>query len=267
MTNFDKFKTYCRKFCVQTRLAVRTTVNYSNNFRQRPPRRIIRRKYGSINDAALSQVLKASNAKPLHFLQRHRRNACFRRTSPAATSIRSASRSTQGHRHRPYRITDNRVVLFVGARRRRSGAARFPAKSPTRLGCRWSRDGSGSPALFAAVTDVNGGYTVRVPGSGAEIVYSISATRASSGSSARQTVINLALQESTAEIGAVVVTARRYQARSESLTYNVQQIAGDGHRIVKDVSVVNSLVGKVAGVRINRRRRVPAVRPAWYARR
>ena len=104
---------------------------------------------------------------------------------------------------------------------------------------------------FAAVTDVNGGYTVRVPGSGAEIVYSYIGYQSQQRIVGSQTVINLALQESTAEIGAVVVTALGIKRDQKSLTYNVQQIAGDDISIVKDVSVVNSLVGKVAGVRIN----------------
>ena len=55
---------------------------------------------------------------------------------------------------------------------------------------------------FAAVTDVNGGYTVRVPGSGAEIVYSYIGYQSQQRIVGSQTVINLALQESTAEIGA-----------------------------------------------------------------
>lgn len=104
---------------------------------------------------------------------------------------------------------------------------------------------------FATVTDVNGGYTVRVPGSGAEIVYSYIGYQSQQRIVGSQTVINLALQESTAEIGAVVVTALGIKRDQKSLTYNVQQIAGDDISIVKDVSVVNSLVGKVAGVRIN----------------
>lgn len=48
-----------------------------------------------------------------------------------------------------------------------------------------------------------------------------------------------------------MVTALGIKRDQKSLTYNVQQIAGDDISIVKDVSVVNSLVGKVAGVRIN----------------
>ena len=95
---------------------------------------------------------------------------------------------------------------------------------------------------FAAVTDVNGGYTVRVPGSGAEIVYSYIGYQSQQRIVGSQTVINLALQESTAEIGAVVVTALGIKRDQKSLTYNVQQIAGDDISIVKDVSVVNSLV-------------------------
>lgn len=38
-----------------------------------------------------------------------------------------------------HRITDNRVVLFVGGVTPQTiRSVRFPAKSPTRPGCRWS---------------------------------------------------------------------------------------------------------------------------------
>ncbi len=152
-----------------------------------------------------------------------------------------------------HRITDNRVVLFVGGGDAADDQERSISGKVT--------DAAGLPLVgvtvlvtgtnFAAVTDVNGGYTVRVPGSGAEIVYSYIGYQSQQRIVGSQTVINLALQESTAEIGAVVVTALGIKRDQKSLTYNVQQIAGDDISIVKDVSVVNSLVGKVAGVRIN----------------
>ena len=62
MTNFDKFKTYCRKFCVQTRLAVRISLSITaittfttQAAAQNNPQEIRL----DFNDAALSQVLKS----------------------------------------------------------------------------------------------------------------------------------------------------------------------------------------------------------------
>lgn len=49
----------------------------------------------------------------------------------------------------------------------------------------------------------------------------------------------------------VVVTALGIKKEARSLSYNVQQIAGDAVTLVKDANFVNSLNGKVAGVQIN----------------
>ena len=258
MTNFDKFKTYCRKFCVQTRLAVRISLSITaittfatQAAAQNNPQEIRL----DFNDAALSQVLKSIETQSRYTFFYNNDIDVTQSVSAhiASSDINSVVTAVLKGTDIAHRITDNRVVLFVGGGDAADDQERSISGKVT--------DAAGLPLVgvtvlvtgtnFAAVTDVNGGYTVRVPGSGAEIVYSYIGYQSQQRIVGSQTVINLALQESTAEIGAVVVTALGIKRDQKSLTYNVQQIAGDDISIVKDVSVVNSLVGKVAGVRIN----------------
>lgn len=52
-------------------------------------------------------------------------------------------------------------------------------------------------------------------------------------------------------LDAVVVTALGIKRAEKSLTYNVQEVAGDIVTSVKDANFMNSLSGKVAGLQIN----------------
>ena len=64
-------------------------------------------------------------------------------------------------------------------------------------------------------------------------------------------------------LDAVVVTALGIKRAEKSLTYNVQEVAGDIVTSVKDANFMNSLSGKVAGLRSMPAHRAPAVPPAW----
>ena len=59
------------------------------------------------------------------------------------------------------------------------------------------------------------------------------------------------LNEDNKVLNEVVVTALGLKRETKSLTYNVQQISSDEITKVKDVNVMSSLAGKVAGVSIN----------------
>ena len=189
MTNFDKFKTYCRKFCVQTRLAVRISLSITaittfatQAAAQNNPQEIRL----DFNDAALSQVLKSIETQSRYTFFYNNDIDVTQSVSAhiASSDINSVVTAVLKGTDIAHRITDNRVVLFVGGGDAADDQERSISGKVT--------DAAGLPLVgvtvlvtgtnFAAVTDVNGGYTVRVPGSGAEI----SAIRASSGSSARR---------------------------------------------------------------------------------
>ncbi len=63
--------------------------------------------------------------------------------------------------------------------------------------------------------------------------------------------LDIVLTEDTKVLNEVVVTALGLKRETKSLTYNVQQVSSDEITKVKDVNMMNSLAGKVAGVSIN----------------
>ena len=63
--------------------------------------------------------------------------------------------------------------------------------------------------------------------------------------------LQVVMLEDNEVLDAVVVTALGIKRAEKSLTYNVQEVAGDIVTSVKDANFMNSLVGKVAGVQIN----------------
>ena len=64
--------------------------------------------------------------------------------------------------------------------------------------------------------------------------------------------LDVVLQEEAQQLGEVVVTALGIKRQEKALSYNVQQVKSEELTKVKDVNVVNSLNGKVAGVNIQR---------------
>lgn len=65
------------------------------------------------------------------------------------------------------------------------------------------------------------------------------------------TPLRIVMREDIAVMDAVVVTALGIKREQKSLTYNVQEVAGDMVNTVKDANFMNSLSGKVAGLQIN----------------
>lgn len=145
MTNFDKFKTYCRKFCVQTRLAVRICLSITaiTTFAtQAAAQNNLQEIRLDFNDAALSQVLKSIETQSRYTFFYNNDIDVTQSVSAhiASSDINSVVTAVLKGTDIAHRITDNRVVLFVGGgvTPQTIRSVRFPAKSPTRPGCRWS---------------------------------------------------------------------------------------------------------------------------------
>lgn len=65
-----------------------------------------------------------------------------------------------------------------------------------------------------------------------------------------RSVINISLIEEIASLDDVVITALGMKREKKSLGYSVQEIGGDAIQKTKELDVVNSLSGKIAGVNI-----------------
>lgn len=66
-----------------------------------------------------------------------------------------------------------------------------------------------------------------------------------------QSNFNIVLEETNVALDAVVVTALGIKRSEKALSYNAQEIGAENLTSVKDANMMNSLVGKVAGVNIN----------------
>ncbi len=102
-----------------------------------------------------------------------------------------------------------------------------------------------------AITDVNGNYSVEVPGEEAVLVFSYVGYETQEVAVGRQRIINVTMTESAEELEEVVVTALGITREEKSLGFSVGKVAGEEMTRVAQENVINSLAGKISGVTIN----------------
>ena len=103
-------------------------------------------------------------------------------------------------------------------------------------------------------TDFDGKYEIQAAGNEVLEFSSLGYTSQSKkvDKSSGKLTLNIVLKEEAQQLGEVVVTALGIKREQKALSYNVQQVKSEELTKVKDVNVVNSLNGKVAGVNIQR---------------
>ncbi len=101
-------------------------------------------------------------------------------------------------------------------------------------------------------TDANGNYSIIVPNSQAELVFSFIGYISQTIPVGGQLNINVSLASDVKELNEVVVTALGIEKETKTLTYATQKINGAEILKVKDVNFVNSMAGKVAGAVITK---------------
>ena len=183
MTNFDKFKTYCRKFCVQTRLAVRICLSITaittfatQAAAQNNPQEIRL----DFNDAALSQVLKSIETQSRYTFFYNNDIDVTQSVSAhiASSDINSVVTAVLKGTDIAHRITDNRVVLFVGGGDAADDQERSISGKVT--------DAAGLPLVGVTVLVTGTNFAAVTRAAEPKSSTPISATRASSGSSVRR---------------------------------------------------------------------------------
>ncbi len=117
-------------------------------------------------------------------------------------------------------------------------------------------DGLGIPGVniyatkskVGTITDFNGNYTLKLPSKNDTIKFSFigyaSQTKPVGGSA----TINITLEQSAVMMSEIVVTALGIKRDKKSLGYSIQKVDGEDLQSAKDVSVINKLSGKVAGL-------------------
>ena len=153
-----------------------------------------------------------------------------------------------------YRIDASNVVLSA-VRKEVSAQPRFVSGKVL--------DAQGNPGVGAAVivkgttvgmsTGADGDYLLQIsPSAGnAVLVVNYLGFRPVEVTVGNRTQIDFTLHEESQAVDAVVVTALGIKRSEKALSYNAQQVSSEDISIVKDVNLMNSLNGKIAGAVIN----------------
>jgi len=99
-------------------------------------------------------------------------------------------------------------------------------------------------------TDVQGSYSISVPRNGT-LVFSFLGYVTKEVAVNNQNLIDVALAPSTTELSEVVVTALGIERQAKSLAYTTQTVSIKELTQARELSVVNALQGKVAGLSIS----------------
>ncbi|MBJ7883011.1 SusC/RagA family TonB-linked outer membrane protein [Gelidibacter salicanalis] len=120
-------------------------------------------------------------------------------------------------------------------------------------------DGQGIPMIGTNIiekgttngtqTDFDGAYSLIIPSDGI-LVVSYVGYKTKEVPVGNQTTINITLEEDSARLEEVVVTALGISREKKSLGYATQEVSGDDVNRVPTDNVVNALSGKVSGVQI-----------------
>ena len=121
-----------------------------------------------------------------------------------------------------------------------------------------TEDGSGLPGVnvmlkgtvMGTVSDYDGNYSISVPESATTLVFSYIGYTTQEIAVENQSLINLEMSINTTTLEDIVVTALGVERETKALGYSVSEIQGRDISEAKEVNVVNSLSGKVAGVQV-----------------
>ncbi|MBT1704261.1 SusC/RagA family TonB-linked outer membrane protein [Chryseosolibacter indicus] len=121
-----------------------------------------------------------------------------------------------------------------------------------------AEDGSSLPGVnvilkgttTGTTSDADGKYAIKVPSEGGTLVYSFIGLATSEAVIGDRSIVDVTLASDITQLSEVVVTAMGIESQKRSLGTSVSQITSDKIADTRQTNVVNSLSGKVAGVRI-----------------
>ena len=102
------------------------------------------------------------------------------------------------------------------------------------------------------ITDIDGNYSVDVSSSSAVLVFSYLGYGKIERAVGNNSELNVALEAEESALSEVVVTAFGLEREKKALTYTVQDVSTEEITQARELNVMNSLSGKVAGLSINR---------------
>jgi len=99
------------------------------------------------------------------------------------------------------------------------------------------------------LTDQNGNFSITVPQNATTLVFSYIGMKKQEVEIAGRSVINAIMESDLLGLDEVVVTALGISREKKSLGYSVQEVGGENISKTKESNFVNSLSGKISGVR------------------
>jgi TonB-linked SusC/RagA family outer membrane protein len=121
-----------------------------------------------------------------------------------------------------------------------------------------SEDNSGIPGVNVLIsgtsegttTDIDGVFTLEVPGPDAILVFSSVGFVSMEVQVGNQSEMNVTMQPDVQQLSEIVVTALGIEREEKSLSYAQQSVDGEALMESRDVNFLNSLNGRAAGVQI-----------------
>lgn len=152
-----------------------------------------------------------------------------------------------------YKVVDKQIILSASEGKASQQKETVKVKGTI-------KDANGEPLIgvnvkvkggsTGTVTDLDGNFELDV-NKGDVLEVSYVGYKAQAIKITNDKALSINLSEDSEVLNEVVVTALGIKREAKSLTYNVQQLNGDEVTKVKDVNMMSSLAGKVAGVNIN----------------
>lgn len=102
----------------------------------------------------------------------------------------------------------------------------------------------------ATMTNLNGEYSLNVKDGSATLLFRMMGYQTQGISLNGQVVVNVSLIPDQTALSEVVVTALGIKRSEKALGYSIATVKGSDVNTVKEVNVINSLAGKVAGVNV-----------------
>lgn len=105
-------------------------------------------------------------------------------------------------------------------------------------------------STIGTVTDLDGNYSITVPEGSGTLVFSFIGYVTQEIPIDSRTVINATMEESATALNEVIVTALGIEQRKEEITYSTQTVNTEQLTEARELNIMNSLKGKVAGLSI-----------------
>ncbi len=122
-----------------------------------------------------------------------------------------------------------------------------------------AEDGSALPGVNVVVkgttngtvTDAEGKFSLSVPATGGNLVFSFIGLKTEEVVIGERSVIDIQLGLDVTQLSEVVVTALGVSRATKTLPYATQEVKSDKLNLTQDANIKNALAGKVAGVQVN----------------